>query len=95
MEGKCELCERDEDTTFHHLIPRKHHNKDWCKRMFTKEEMKSRGIDLCGDCHSAVHTFIDHKLMVRIYNTKEKLLSHPEIIKFVAWVCRQNKKAKK
>jgi hypothetical protein len=33
--------------------------------------------------------------MARTYNTKEALLEHEEIAKFVVWVAKQNKKAKR
>jgi hypothetical protein len=63
--------------------------------MFTREEMKTRGIDVCGDCHPMIHKFIPNKDMARTYNTKEMLLSHEEVAKFVTWVSKQNKKAKR
>lgn len=95
MEGTCEMCEREMETTFHHLIPKKNHNKNWCKKMFTREEMKTRGIDVCKDCHSTIHRFIDHKTLARKYNTLELLMAHPDIANFVEWVSKQRKKAKK
>jgi len=95
MENNCALCDREKELTFHHLIPKKNHSKNWCKRMFTKIEMKTRGIHVCRDCHSAIHRFISHVDLGKIYNTKKMLMTHPEIRKFVTWVSRQRKKAKK
>jgi hypothetical protein len=95
MEDTCELCKREVETTSHHLIPKQIHSKDWCRRMFTKDEMKNRRADLCGDCHPMVHQYFKHSELGKIYNTVEKLLSHDKVIKFVEWVSRQNKKAKR
>lgn len=93
--GNCELCEREKELTFHHLIPQINHSKNAFKRLFTKEEMKTRGIDLCRECHSAIHRFIDNKTLGLKYNTKELLLQHEEVFKFVEWVKKQDKKVKK
>lgn len=94
--GTCELCEREGmDLTFHHLIPKMMHSKKWCKRMFTSEERKTRGANLCMDCHPTVHKFITESDLARIYNTIEKLKTHPEIVKYIPWVVKQKKKAKR
>lgn len=95
MESKCELCEREVSTTSHHLIPRQVHSKNWCKRMFTREETKTRRADLCRDCHPMVHQYFSHAELGRTYNTVEMLLTHEKVIKFVTWVSKQHKKAKR
>lgn len=95
MEGKCELCEREVETTSHHLIPRQVHSKNWCKRMFTKLERKNRRANLCGDCHPMVHQYFSHAELGRIYNSVEMLLTHEKVIKFITWVAKQDKKAKR
>lgn len=56
--------------------------------------MLTLGILLCSDCHSAIHRHIDHIELARFYHTKEALLGHPEISKFVKWVAKQDKKVK-
>jgi len=43
-------------------------------------------IDLCHDCHFNIHKFITEKDMGKVYNTKEKLLSHSKVAKFVKWI---------
>ena len=83
--GNCGLCQRRRDLTFHHLIPRTLHSNKRVKRSFTREAMQ-QGLDLCRDCHSAIHTFVSEKDLGWTYNTREALLEHPEIAKFVAWV---------
>jgi hypothetical protein len=44
------------------------------------------GIDVGKSCHAAIHDLIpDEKKLGRFYKTKEKLLAHPEVAKFVKW----------
>lgn len=95
MEGKCEMCEREMELTFHHLIPKQVHSKNWAKKMFTKDEMKTRGIDICKDCHSHLHKKYSHAELARLYNTLELIMENEHIKKFVGWVKKQRKKAKK
>ena len=87
--GACALCGREKPLEFHHLIPRKTHKKAWFRKRFGKVEMKRRGIHVCRACHRHVHRHIDEKTLGRHYNTREQLLAHPEIEKFVAWVRKQ------
>jgi hypothetical protein len=82
----CELCGREKPLTFHHLIPRKCHRKKWFLRHFDKVEMKTRGLDLCRDCHRHLHRSFDEQTLGRHYNTREALMAQEEISKFVAWV---------
>ncbi len=90
----CVLCERERSLTFHHLIPKKTHKRSYARKAFTKEEMYTRGIYLCRDCHRMVHRHIDHRSLALQYNTLEALQEHPELIKFIAWVKKQRKRAK-
>ncbi|MGE0710466.1 MAG: hypothetical protein AB7N76_09880 [Planctomycetota bacterium] len=88
----CELCGRERELTFHHLIPRTLHTNKWFKKTFSREEM-NRGLDLCRDCHSAIHTFIpSEKELGRAYDTREKLLAHEPLARYVAWVSRETKR---
>jgi hypothetical protein len=96
MLGICELCERELELTEHHLIPRTNHKNKWFRANFTLDDMKTRKLNLCGDCHPAIHKSIpDEKVMGRDYNTKAKLMSNQEVRKFVDWVKKQQKKVKK
>lgn len=91
MRGTCELCERTHRLTFHHLIPRTLHKNKWFKKRYTREEMTSRGLDLCRDCHSAIHALIpSEKTLGRDYNTKAALLAHEPLARYVAWVSTQS-----
>ncbi len=87
----CQLCRRavKRGTTLHHLIPRSCHRNKWFKKTFGHDQLVAT-IDLCRDCHTAVHRLVPReKELGRHYNTLEKLRQHPEISKFVHWVRRQ------
>ncbi|MEQ8767902.1 MAG: hypothetical protein RL885_28620 [Planctomycetota bacterium] len=84
-EGHCRLCGRRRPLTFHHLIPRSLHSNKWFKKRYAREELQ-RGIDICRDCHSAIHRFASEKELGRDWNTVEALLAHEEIGKFVRWL---------
>lgn len=86
--GTCLLCKRDGLLTFHHLIPRTLHTKKWYKKVYTEEQL-NQGIDICYDCHEAVHDFITEKDLGKNYNTLSKLLEHAKVSKFVNWVARR------
>lgn len=89
MIGKCELCERTNELTFHHLIPKSQHSNKWFKKNYTREEM-NEGIHICKrDCHREIHRLIGEKEMGRSFNTKEKLLRHPKVIKYLKYIKKQ------
>lgn len=87
MIDKCELCGSDHDyLNFHHLIPRTLHTNKFFKKNYDKEYLKQHGIWICkAYCHLQIHRFISEKDMGLVYNTKEKLLEHPEVKKFIDW----------
>ena len=92
----CQLCHRDLPLTFHHLIPKKVQDKTYIKnKLEIDDDLNTYGVNLCKDCHSMVHRKIGHHDLALQYNSIEKLLSHPEIEKFVNWVAKQNKKVKR
>lgn len=87
-EGHCEMCGRLRVLTFHHLIPKTCHKNKWFKKNFTPEDFQS-GINVCHDCHSAIHRFIPEKLLGKEYNTLELLMGHDDVKKFVEWVSKR------
>lgn len=93
-QNTCALCERKRPLTFHHLIPKKVQKKSILLKQFSKEQMLTMGLLVCTDCHKTIHRHIDHIDLGRFYHTKEALLGHPEIGKFVKWVAKQDKKVK-
>jgi hypothetical protein len=88
---RCELCGRvtKGGTNEHHLIPRTLHSNKWFKKRFARDEMR-RTIDVCRDCHRAIHRLIpDEKELGRHFNTLEALRAHEEVSKFVVWIRKQ------
>lgn len=82
----CALCGRQRPLTFHHLIPRTCHSNKWFKKRFSRDDMRSRGIDVCRDCHSFIHQQFSEKQLGRSYNTLEALMDHDAVQRFVRWV---------
>ncbi len=73
-------------TTKHHLIPRTRHKNKKNKKAFSRQEVKDRVVLLCRPCHKNIHTVLTNKELEREYNTVEALQSHPDIMKFIAWL---------
>lgn len=71
------------------------HKKSWVLKNHTKFELGNYGINICRDCHSAIHRYITEKELAKSYHTKELLMTHPDVCKFVEWVSKQKKKIKK
>lgn len=82
----CALCGRQRPLTFHHLIPRTCHSNKWFKKRFSRDDMHSRGIDVCRNCHSFIHQQFSEKQLGRMYNTLEALQAHEAVQRFVRWV---------
>jgi hypothetical protein len=88
--GDCELCGRTAlEVTRHHLIPRTRHTNKRNKRMFDRDEVKTRLAWLCRPCHGFIHKVLSEKELETQFNTVEALRAHPEIAKFVDWVSRR------
>ena len=94
-EESCDMCKRDMELTSHHLIPKQVHSKNWAKKMFSRPEMRNRRIDICKDCHTFLHYTFKHSELGRDLNTLELLLSNDKVIKFISWVKKQTKRAKR
>jgi hypothetical protein len=90
----CELCNREQELTFHHLIPKKNHKIKHIREKYSFLNINSYGIKICRDCHKMIHKLIPHKLLALDFNTKEKLQNHQELKKFIEWVKFQTKKVK-
>ncbi|MFT5122870.1 MAG: hypothetical protein ACI9TH_003539 [Kiritimatiellia bacterium] len=91
MEDLCELCGRNGlKLTRHHLIPQCRHRKKRNRKTFTREEVQSRVLWICRMCHNQLHAVLSEKEMELEYNTREKLLAHPDVARFVTWVQKRN-----
>jgi hypothetical protein len=90
----CELCGRAvSELTKHHLIPRTRHKNKRNKRIFSRQEVRSRLAWLCPPCHRHIHTLLENKQLEADFNTLEALASHPDVQKFVSWIKRQPESA--
>lgn len=88
----CELCGRtDLKLTFHHLIPRKMHSKKYVIKHHPEKDFTTYGIMVCIPCHKMIHKKISHRDLALTYFSKELLLEHDEIKKFVEFQSRQRK----
>jgi|TARA_R110000822_G_scaffold97549_3_gene221273 hypothetical protein len=87
----CALCERSLPLQFHHLIPRRNHRRKSYQRRFSLEEMRTRGIWVCRDCHRAIHRFFDEGQLGLVLNTLEALAATPELQRHAEWARRQRR----
>ena len=88
--GLCGFCNRDKELTFHHYIPRTLHSNKFFRKHYSVEYMKTHGVDLCKECHSAIHDFFTEKELGKSYNDKDKLLSDERFRRYLRWVRKQN-----
>lgn len=84
--GQCDCCGREHRLEFHHLIPRKNHRKPYFKKHFSITEMRTRGINVCRDCHRAIHRIYNELELGKTYNTLEALMDSAELQSFIEWV---------
>lgn len=88
--GRCELCGRDEvDLTRHHLIPRTRHSNKRNRKLFGRDDVRTRLADLCRPCHGFIHKVLTEKELELQFNTVDLLRSHPEVARFVDWIQRR------
>ena len=86
-EQYCEMCKREVDyLTKHHLIPKCRHRNKKNKKNFSRQEVRERVLEICRPCHSNLHNSIDIKELEYDYNTLDKLLKHPEVLRFTRWI---------
>eukprot|EP01063_Lacrimia_lanifica_P034543 TRINITY_DN640_c3_g1_i1.p1 TRINITY_DN640_c3_g1~~TRINITY_DN640_c3_g1_i1.p1 ORF type:complete len:201 (+),score=82.41 TRINITY_DN640_c3_g1_i1:50-652(+) len=89
--GQCEMCEREAPITRHHVHPLKVHAYCTTHLKMTRGQLHET-IGICRPCHNMVHRFADHKTLAEKYDSVEKLLAVPQLMKFVEWVQRQKVK---
>ena len=89
--GCCELCERRMPLTRHHLIPRSQHGA--LRARGVTQAHLARTLACCRQCHNAVHAAADEATLGASYDSREALLRHPAIARFVAWAAKQRGRA--
>jgi hypothetical protein len=94
LKNNCQLCERNVELTFHHLIPRKSHKIKFIRKKHALLNLNTYGINVCKDCHKMIHKIIPHKQLALNYFSKERLMQNPQLIRFIKWVRTQTRKVK-
>jgi hypothetical protein len=92
----CELCERENHLTIHHLFPRSEHTYILSHPPadvdinITKQSLLTTHIAyLCRPCHSAVHRIADNRKLGQELFSIPRLLENPEVVKFVGYQAKQ------
>ncbi len=83
--GRCALCDRVANLTFHHLVPKKLHRRNHYRKQFDKE-MLAQGVELCRPCHSALHRLYDEITLAKRLNSLALLREDPAVARHVGWV---------
>lgn len=86
--GKCQLCGRHTELTFHHLIPRKVHRRSRFRKHYDRETLQT-GVAICRLCHKGLHRLYDEMTLARDLSTLDALRSDPAILRHVTWVMKQ------
>lgn len=84
----CELCGRVVPLTYHHLIPRKVHRRNFFKKKYSKEELNN-GVYVCRPCHSGVHKLYDEMTLAKQFNSLELLQEDSAVRTHIQWVAKQ------
>lgn len=80
----CELCGCSAKLTKHHLVPKV---KAKNKYKGAKND-ESNFIWICRPCHDQVHALWDENELRDSFSTKDKIMTAPEMAKFIAWRMR-------
>lgn len=86
--GECPLCCRRTTLTFHHLIPKKMHRRNYFKKNFTKPSL-SQGIAICRKCHTGIHRVYSEMELAKHFYNIELLLRDETLQRHFAWVGKQ------
>lgn len=87
--NRCELCNRIQPLTKHHLIPKAVHTKKRYIREYGRQEMRDRGLMACKQCHDGIHDLYTEKELAKGFTTKEVLLEDERVRRHVGWVRKQ------
>ncbi|NNE57335.1 MAG: hypothetical protein HKN36_04435 [Hellea sp.] len=88
MDQSCPLCGREVALTFHHLIPKKVHGRNYFKKKYSRHELRE-GIDICRQCHDGLHDFYDEMRLGKEFNSLAAIQADPALIRHFAWVSKQ------
>ena len=74
--------------TFHHLIPKKLHNRNFFKKTYKKSELRE-GIMICRLCHDGLHDLYDEMQLGKKLSTIEAIQADSALQRHFAWVAKQ------
>lgn len=86
-DSDCLLCERAMPLTRHHLFPQELHHR-LRKRGRSTAELQTC-LMICRPCHSAIHRFITNREMASAYHTRESLLEHEAVQRWIPFIRKQ------
>jgi hypothetical protein len=86
--GVCPACGRETGLTFHHLIPRKVHRRQFFKKNYSKQQL-GQGIYLCRLCHDGIHDRFDELTLAKRFADPVALLHESSLQSHFKWVARQ------
>jgi len=89
LPSTCALCNRTEELTRHHLIPKSRHRKARTRRNFSRDEMRALIIWVCWPCHKNLHRCLSEQEMAETFNSMAALKGHQEVEKFTRWICHK------
>ncbi len=87
---RCATCGRFAQLTFHHLIPRKMHRRNYFRRRYAREALQA-GIYVCRPCHRGIHRSYDEMTLGRRFSTLQSLLEDESLARHFAWVSKQRR----
>lgn len=85
----CELCQRVQPLTKHHLIPKAVHTKKRYIKRYGKQEMRDRGLMICKQCHDGIHDLYPEKELANNFPSKELLVEDERVRRHIGWVRKQ------
>ena len=75
---QCPICERPltPNAQKHHLIPKTFKGK--------------KTVQLHPICHRKIHSLFTERELYNYYHTIDRLINHPDIVKFIKWVKKKD-----
>ncbi|WP_287280544.1 hypothetical protein [Okeania sp. SIO2G5] len=89
--GTCPFCGRETALTFHHLIPKKMHRRNYFKKNYSKT-LLNQGVDICRPCHSGIHHRYDEMTLAKQFSSLDALMNDASLQKHFQWVAKQKVK---
>lgn len=84
----CPFCKRRVELTFHHLIPKKVHRRQFFKKKYSRQELR-QGLEVCRLCHDGIHDLFDEMKLAKELRTYEALVEHEAFRRHFSWVAKQ------